>query len=164
MNRRMELCKKPKTARRLFVVDIENAIGSGKISTAQVVREQQRITADHHITGNDFVVLGISHPANAFPAKAWPKSRLVMKKGHDGADLALKNVLTTENVAKRFSEVIIISGDGTFAQEAMMLRALGTRVVVDAESANIAKDLVKSADTIIFRSRRIQTARLSLAA
>ena len=58
----------------------------------------------------------------------------MLREGHDGADLALENVLSSENVEERFSEVVIVSGDGLFANQAARLRSLGVRVTVDARN------------------------------
>ena len=102
-------------SRRLIVVDIENAVGSGFLSEGLVLNEMKRFEEAYGVNDGDHVVLGVSHTANAFPAKAWSHSRLVMKLGENGADLALKGVLANENVAARFSEVIVVSGDGIFA-------------------------------------------------
>lgn len=112
MNRRVELRKSDKSARRLFVVDIENAVGSGTIDEESCRSVRSRIERTYRPGDSDLTVIGVSHKNNLFPAHAWNGARVVIEQGHNGADLALESVLSNENVEERFGEVIIVSGDG----------------------------------------------------
>lgn len=111
MNRRVELNHMPRPNRRLFIVDIENAVGEGRLTNDSAQTAVERIKNDHKVASEDLAILGVSYSRNAHPALfAWPGARLVFNKGKDGADMALKNVLVKEDIAKRFSEVVIVSG------------------------------------------------------
>ena len=141
MNERLGL----NSHRRIFVVDIENVIGSGAITENDVLRVKDSLEGLYSICSQDLVVIGVSHSKNVFSAHAWTSSRIVLKRGHDGADLALKKVLRDESVANRFREVVIVSGDGIFSEEAGLLRGTGLRVTIHAEIRRVATRLLRFA-------------------
>lgn len=138
MNKRIEL----NSHRRIFVVDIENAIGNGVITEEDVIRERAFFEEFYSITDKDFVVVGVSHGNNVFPARSWTSARIVLKHGHDGADIVLKNVLNHERIEERFEEVVIVSGDGAFSEEAKRMKKAGLRVTIHAETKRIAARLL----------------------
>lgn len=148
MNRRVELRKSDKSARKLFLVDIENAVGSGVIDEESCRSVRNRIKRTYHPGNSDLTVLGVSHKNNLFPAHAWDGARVVIEQGHDGADLALESVLSNENVEERFGEVVIVSGDGLFSEQASRLRSLGVRVTVDARARQLARVLAFSCSSV----------------
>ena len=148
MNRRIEVMKHGKAARRLFVVDIENAAGTGRIDEKSCKSVKSRIERTYMPGQNDLTVIGVSHKNNLFPAHSWEGARLVLREGHDGADLALENVLTTENVENRFDEVVIVSGDGLFAKQATRLRSLGIKVTVDSRARQLSRILAFSCTSV----------------
>lgn len=148
MNRRIEVRKSDRSSRRLFVVDIENAVGSGRIDEESCMLVRSRIERDYLPGRNDLTVIGVSHKNNLFPAGSWEGARLVHKEGHDGADLALESVLSNENVEDRFGEVVIVSGDGLFASQSARLRSLGVRVTVDARARQLARVLAFSCTSV----------------
>lgn len=148
MNKRIELMKRDKTNRKLFVVDIENAVGIGTINEESCRKVRDRIEREYKPAGGDLTVIGVSHQNNVFPARSWDGARIVLKEGHDGADLALENVLSNENVEERFSEVVIVSGDGLFANQAARLRSLGVKVTVDARARQLSRFLAFSCSSV----------------
>lgn len=141
MNKRIEL----NSRRRIFIVDIENAVGCGLLGAEDVVREMASLEEIYSIQKSDLVVMGVSHGSNVFPAHAWKGARIVLKRGHDGADIALKKVLSHERLAERFEEVVIVSGDGIFAEEAEALRKLGVGVTIHADVRRAAAKLLRYA-------------------
>lgn len=148
MNKRVEIRKSARSRRRLFVVDIENAIGTGMIDEESCKSIRGRIERTYHPSNNDLTVLGVSHKNNFFPAHAWDGARIILREGHDGADLALENVLSNENVEERFGEVVIVSGDGLFSRQASRLKSLGVRVTVDARARQLARVLAFSCTSV----------------
>ena len=144
MNKRTELRKKDRATRRLFVVDIENAVGSGRIDEESCVSVERRIESVYLPNPGDLTVIGVSHKNNLYPAHAWSGARVVIKQGHDGADLALESVLAHENVEGRFGEVVIVSGDHLFATQAARLKSLGVKVTVDSRARQLARVLAFS--------------------
>ena len=148
MNKRIELMKRDKASRKLFVVDIENAVGIGTIDEESCRKVRDRIEREYKPAGGDLTVIGVSHQNNVFPAHSWDGARIVLKEGHDGADLALESVLSNENVEERFSEVVIVSGDGLFASQAARLRSLGVKVTVDARARQLSRFLAFSCSSV----------------
>jgi len=148
MNKRIELRRRDKMKRRLFVVDIENAVGAGAIDEEACLSVKSRIEAEYKPAGGDQTVIGVSHGNNVFPAHAWEGARIVLERGHDGADLALERVLANESVEERFGEVIIISGDGLFARQAARLRSTGIKVTVDARARQLSRLLAFSCSSV----------------
>ncbi len=148
MNKRIELMKRGKTGRKLFVVDIENAVGIGAIDEESCRKVRDRIEREYKPAGGDLTVIGVSHQNNVFPARSWNGARIVLRKGHDGADLALESVLSDENIEERFSEVIIVSGDGLFASQAARLRSLGVKVTVDARARQLSRFLAFNCSSV----------------
>ena len=148
MNKRIELMKSGKANRKLFVVDIENAVGAGAIDEESCQMVKSRIEREYNPAGGDLTVIGVSHQNNVFPARSWNGARIVLREGHDGADLALEDVLSNERVEERFSEVVIVSGDGLFAGQAARLRSLGVKVTVDARARQLSRFLAFSCSTV----------------
>ena len=148
MNKRIELRRSDRAARRLFIVDIENAVGAGKVDSGSCQLVRRRIEKTYKPGNGDLIVVGVSHSGNAFPASTWNGARLVFKRGHDGADLALESVLANENGEERFGEVVIVSGDGAFASQAARLKALGVKVVVDSRPRPLARILAINCSSI----------------
>ena len=141
--------------RRLFVIDIENAVGNGKLTPESVAAEVRRIQEFYSFDDNDMAVLGVSHSANVFPAAEWAGARIVLGKGENGADIALKKVLNEERLDERFQELILVSGDGIFTDDVEKLRAAGTKVTVDSRKRSLSR-LLEVAATIVFFSVKEQ--------
>lgn len=140
--------------RRFVLVDIEN-LTAGQGSYAVFADLWQTITAvgltgsaDHH------VVIGASRPvAKRFStAIAGPNVRWVVgSHGPDGADRALLAACNTFQVAKRYEELVIMSGDHVFAGVARQARRRGLRVhVVTTERVDgydpLSRELAAAAD------------------
>jgi hypothetical protein len=71
----------------------------------------------------------------------WGEARRVVRSGRDGADLALVQIVDTENVASRFERVVIGSGDGIFAEPAARLQSLGASVTVVSRRESLSREL-----------------------
>ena len=148
MNKRIELRKIDKATRKLFVVDIENAVGAGRIDEEACRRVKSRIERVYKPEDDDLTVIGVSHPNNVFPAASWEGARVLKRDGHDGADLALEGVLSGEDVEGRFGEVVIVSGDGLFSEQAARLRSLGVKVTVDSRASGLSRRLAASCSAV----------------
>jgi hypothetical protein len=137
-------------ARRLHLVDIENLVGAALPSLGQV-REVQGLYARHLAPGAlDQVVIASSHLTLLNAALGWPHARYRVRSGPDGADLELLDVLLCENVAARFTHVVIGSGDGAFACAAATLAAAGVRVTVVSRRPSLSARLALAAHNLIF--------------
>ena len=116
--------------RSLHLVDVENLLGSTRFTAHDVTASATAYAAVASVAPHDLVVVSSSHftaPATWF---GWGSARRIVRSGPDGADLALIEILVTENVAARFDRVVIASGDGIFADAAAQLQQAKVAVTV----------------------------------
>lgn len=130
-----------KTAqRRIVLIDIENVVGGlsairGYVSWAKAV-----IGECVPAQSGDQVVIGVGPTGLLDLACAWKSVRYVMRPGQNGADLALLDVLG-ENIADRFTEVVLVSGDGVFTHAIAALAARGVTTTVVAHTSGLSRRL-----------------------
>lgn len=132
-------------ARTLHLVDIENLAGTPLPTLLQVMQVQAcyaRLTAPGIA---DHVVMASSHLALVNAAVGWPHARYRVRSGPDGADQELLDVIWHENVAARFTHVVIGSGDGVFGAAAEALSVGGTWVSVVSRRGCLAPALARAA-------------------
>lgn len=160
MNKRIEL----NSHRKIFIVDIENVIGNGVITEEDVIREKAHLEKFYSISNKDLVVVGVSHGNNVFPTHAWTSARIVLKHGHNGADIALKKVLSHERIEDRFKEIVIVPGDWTFSKEADRMKSSGLMVTVHAEAKRVVARLLRLATYVNLTHKNKVAAQLKIAA
>lgn len=99
----------------------------------------------------DHVVVA-SSPRNACAtAFEWKGSRrLLLRAGFDDPALALLGVMETENIGRRFTDVLLASGDGIFAPVVSALVARGLRVIVAAPPDVLSHRLARAASQVIW--------------
>lgn len=136
--------------RALHVVDIENLAGAAIPTLDRVTEVQGQYLASLRFGADDQVVLAANHLALLNAGLGWPHARYRVRSGRDGADLELLDVLEHENVAARFSHVVIGSGDGGFGRAAASLAARGVYVTVVSRWGSLARELAKVAGTVIY--------------
>jgi hypothetical protein len=136
--------------RTLHVVDIENLAGAAVPSLDLVSAVQLRYLARLGFGADDQVVLAASHLGLLNAGLGWPHARYRVRSGKDGADLELIDVLEHENVASRFSHVVIGSGDGLFGDAASSLAARGVRITVVSRRDSLARGLARIARDVIY--------------
>ena len=136
--------------RTLHVVDIENLVGTGVPTLALVADVQGRYLARLDLGVCDQVVMAASHRGLLDAACGWPHARYRVRSGKDGADLELLDVLEHENVAARFSHVVIGSGDGIFGRTAAGLAACGVRITVVSRRGSLNPGLARVAGDVIY--------------
>jgi len=137
-------------ARALHVVDIENLAGTAVPSLGQVVEVQGRYGARLGFGADDLVVMAASHLGLLNVALGWPHARYRVRSGPDGADLELLDVLWHEDVAARFTRVVIGSGDGVFGRAAANLSERGVRVTVVSRRDSLATSLARVAMDVVY--------------
>lgn len=148
------IVKRSMRGRRLVVVDIENVVGGAVRVVEDVVRARELLHSALDLTGSEQVVVGTSHFGLLAAGLGWDGPRLVVRSGPDGADLALLEVLTQEGVAERFDEVVLVSGDGIFADALGALGALGVRTTVVARADRCSARLrVAASKTVLLRAK-----------
>jgi hypothetical protein len=137
-------------ARTLHLVDIENLAGAPIPSLMQVMDVQDRYARNLSVGIDDLVVMASSHLGLVNTALGWPHARYRVRSGPDGADLALLDVIWHENVATRFSHVVIGSGDGTFVSAAQALTDRGVLVTVACRWGSLSPRLARAAHDVVF--------------
>ena len=149
----MRVVRRPKQrfpARTLHLVDIENLAGAALPSRDQVTEVQGLYVARLAFGAEDQVVMAASHRAFMNAALGWPSARYRVRSGPNGADLELLDVLQHEDVAARFTHVVIGSGDGLFSQAAANLAARDVWVTVVSRRDSLAAGLARAALNVIY--------------
>lgn len=111
-------------SRRLVLIDIENVAG-GAITLCEQVQNAQALLKDTLALddGVDHIIVACGRASSVYAGFDWEGNhRLVCRPGVDGADLEMLEILETENIADRFSEVLLVSGDAIFTD---VVAALG---------------------------------------
>lgn len=98
-------------ARTLYIVDIENLKGAGAMSDEDSHLIRKTLFELFPRRSEDLVVVGSGCDQSLLASRIWTGARLAFRKGHNGADLALLDVLKNENVAQRFDRLVLASGD-----------------------------------------------------
>ena len=137
-------------ARTLHVVDIENLAGTPIPSLRQVSALQRRYAARLGLCPDDQVVMAASHLGLLNAALGWPHARYRVRSGPHGADLELLDVLQNEDVAARFTHVVIGSGDGVFRQAAAHLAGRGVWVTVASRWGSLSPSLARAARDVVY--------------
>lgn len=149
------LKKRAMRGRRLVVVDIENVSGGALVTKAMADWARAVVEAALQISDGEQVVIGTSHMGMFNAADAWPSARVKVRSGENGADLELLDVLGTEHVEERFDEVLLISGDGVFADAVAHLGRCGVKVTVAAWSTSMSARLRLAAGCIVYLDDRM---------
>jgi predicted nucleotidyltransferase len=150
-----------KLGRELHLIDIENELGTGSITGADVSHFREYYLRANNVSADAHVVVGVSSaPALLEASFGWPGARTVYLEGKDGADLSLLEIVLTENVDQRYGKVTIASGDGIFTEAATALINLGVEVTIFARATRLNVNLWSTHSTI----RLFNAADLALAA
>jgi hypothetical protein len=134
----------------LHVVDIENLAGGPMLSLVQVNELQGWYMARLGFGADDQVVMASSHLCFLNAALGWPHARYRVRSGPNGADHELLDVLEHEDVAARFSRVVIGSGDWRFSRAAASLAERGVRVTVVSRRGSLAAVLARAAQDVVY--------------
>lgn len=140
----------PFPPRTLHLIDVENLAGVGLPAEWQVAAVRQAYAARVGIGETDQVIIGCNHKALPSAGLGWPRARYLVRSGPDGADTELLAVISGENVAARFTHVVIGSGDGAFTRAAAALAAAGPKVTVVSRRAGLARTLRLAAQNVIY--------------
>ena len=110
------------TARAIHLIDIENMLGTPFFTVEDVEKFKEFYTGQAVYSPGDLIVIATSSTQGLINAgRAWAGARLKFALGHNGADLALIDVLREEGISSRFARVVIASGDGIFGAEVDLL-------------------------------------------
>jgi hypothetical protein len=135
------------TNRTLVAVDLENLVGGANPSNELLERAVSMIETLRDPSNQ--VVVAASHRLAVRAAWRLPWARWRWRSGPDGADLALVDVLEHERVGQRFTEVVVVSGDGIFSEPVASLGAAGVHTVVVASPCQLSKRLRLAAHVVL---------------
>lgn len=133
--------------RRFILIDIENFNG-GPVSTPSQAKWCRRML-DNWLTinrGDQVVIAADVHTVTNIHL-AWPQARILAGRCEDGADLRLLTVMD-ENLAEKYTELVLVSGDWIFAQKVSELAGQGLPTHVYSHAAALSKRLQFAATTI----------------
>lgn len=135
-------------ARRLVLIDVENFNG-GPVQTPAQARWCRRMI-DNWIKPEegDLIVLAADVATVTNVYAGWPSHRILPGYGDNGADLQLLEVMD-EDLAARFTEVVLVSGDRIFAEKVSWLAGQGLPTTVYAHEAGLAKRLAFAATAVV---------------
>lgn len=136
--------------RAVHLIDIENLAGYPVPNVGSVRELRDRYASRVGFGPIDQVVLACNHLAIGQAIFGWPGVRYLIRSGKNGADTELINVIAYEDIAARFSRVVIASGDGIFSSQATALRTLGCHVTVVSRRAALSKRLQHTAHRLIY--------------
>jgi hypothetical protein len=138
--------------RRLHVVDIENLAGTGRPEPGPVAQLHAAYEAAVGVAEQDHVVVACNPGCLIDVGTGWGLrcARFKTGRGCNGADWELLEVLESEGVAERFTEVVIGSGDGIFAPTVARLASVGCAVTVVSRRRSLSAKLALAARQIVY--------------
>lgn len=131
--------------RTLHLADIENLMGgplTGLDRLSAVRAQHERLTPPSH---GDHVISACNPRLLVDVSLRWLRSRWLTHHGKDGADQALLEALDADDLAARYSRVVIGSGDHAFTDLAEQLRQRGVEVSVVARPGTLHRALGRAA-------------------
>jgi hypothetical protein len=136
--------------RCLHLVDIENLVGCPTLGCTAVAHVAAKYAEVAGVAPYDHVVVASSHHGAPGAWFGWPGARRLVRSGCDGADLALLEVLESEDPLARFDRVAVGSGDGIFAEPAARLQVAGCEVTVVSRPSALSRRLQLAAKDVRF--------------
>ena len=142
-------------SRRLVLVDLENFLGEPQVTESEAAQAAKIVRATLSLSELDLVVVGTSHTNNLLAAGVgWQSARQVLELGHNGADIALLNEMTTD-IKDRFTGVVVVSGDGIFAPRIAELAAEGLATTILTGRGTLSHHLLYAANSVIHADLRL---------
>lgn len=142
--------KRALQGRRLVLVDLENVTGGAVMTLAMAEWGRAVLESTLNVKEGEQIVIGTSHLGLFHAKDAWPCARVKVRSGENGADLELLDVLAAENIAERFDEVLLVSGDGIFADVVAHLGYGGVRVTVASWAQSMSTRLRLAAACTVY--------------
>lgn len=136
-------------SREVHLIDIENLLGGSWFNADQVAQFRAFYLSHNNVADDAQIILATSSEQGAIEAGlGWAGARTLFRLGHDGADLALLEVLEEENLHARFTKIVIASGDGIFATAAEQLYAEGLQVEVFARALSVSGEFTHASEIV----------------
>ena len=118
-----------KAKRSIHLIDIENLCRTGNLDVNGVAEVRQAYFDQVQPADDDLFVIASSHHNMEAVAFGWPGGFHGFRSGKDGADIVLAKMMIEDDLAERFANVYLASGDAGLAPFASSLIAKGCHVV-----------------------------------
>lgn len=142
-------CKTTKALHgRLILIDIENYNGGPVTSRAQSRWCHRTLLNWIKPRAEDLIVLAADETTVTNLHGDWGANRVLAGHGENGADLRLLDVLS-ENVADRFEEIVLVSGDHIFAERVSELASNGVPTTVYSHARSLSLRLALAAGAVV---------------
>lgn len=143
--------KQSSRTRSLYLLDTENLTGMPAPTEPALVEARRAVERVAPTGVGDLVIVGASSGGGALRSGlAWAGARVVLRRGKDGADLALIDAAEPDFVSERFERLVIGSGDGAFTDHAAAVARRGVHVVVLTRRDALAPRLALAAHEVRF--------------
>lgn len=137
----LPLKKRALRARRLVVVEIES-ITEGAVRTRVHASWAKRLVEEAiGLKEGEQVIVGAPRRSVLATGMSWPEHRIVTGTSPEDTQRELLRVLEDERVGERFDELVLVSGNGLFADAIAALAADGVMVTALAWPENLSKRL-----------------------
>lgn len=149
----------PAVKRRIVLIDIENVVGGG-ITVGEQVREAQAqlVEACALNASQDQVVVACGRASAEVVGFEWcGPHRFVFRAGIDGADLELLELIDSERIAERFTDLLLVSGDAIFTDAIARLGAAGVNVTIASRPESLSRRMRLAASHTIELHSETQT-------
>ena len=141
--------------RRLIFVDIENINGRSIGSVQEANWCRCALNQWLNITDRDLIVVAADKSGIPHLHESWGTCQILDAVGKSGADKRLIAAIAAEhNLASRFKEVIIVSGDGIFVDSVLYLMSVGIPTTVCSYKSALNATLAACADNILILGTR----------
>ncbi len=125
----------------LHLIDLDNLVGGPWNDDLVDAALEELLRAADHTDGDHVVVAAEAALAKKAFFGLPVSARMLVGRGPDGADTALVEHLPAEHIERRYSRLVIASGDGRFAELAEQVQSLRPMVEVYARPRSISRRL-----------------------
>lgn len=132
--------------RRIILIDIENFNGHPVTTPAQARWCRRMLENWLNLQPGEQVVIAADITTVTNIHLVWPEARILSGRFENGADLRLLEVME-ENLAARFTEMALVSGDRIYAEKISELAGQGLPTHVYAHGVALSKRLQFAATT-----------------
>jgi len=125
--------------KKLFLVDIENLVGSGLVFEEEVSDAREKLFSLVTPKAKDCVFVAANPMNREAVYEGWPGALYNFRYGQDGADLQIIKFFAGIEDLSKYSEVILASGDAGLEPIARKARDLGLKIQVVANRQSCSK-------------------------
>ena len=144
--------------RKLHLVDVENLCGVGLLSEELVSKARALYLSQVDVGADDIVVVAAGARNQEAVMFGWRDARPIVRRGIDGADLALCDEIECNSYCQNFSEVVVASGDHIFAEHIAVMTGKGLNVTVFAHATSLSNVLRGVGAKILYANQLVLAA------